>query len=171
MKKIISLFAFVILLSCEPTTTTPNDCTSTTGTQLCFNGRIYEFTDVFWEKVGNHVEIQLEPNPTGPGEYASIYAFLYGTTIQSDTVPHLGTYTSIPFGTPSTGSLDFSGYLMTMSGATITNYTYEQDATNTLTITSFTSNQVSGNGTMKFRNTITNEVKNAIFSFENIPFQ
>jgi len=164
------VLAALALFSCETNTPAPT-CNSTTGTELCFKGKTYHFDTVFWEKVGDHIEIQLEPNVTGPGDYAGIYAFLYGSTIQTDTLPHIGTYTSIPYGSTPTGSLDCSGFLMTISGSTTDTYTYEQDASNTLSITGFTSNQVAGNGSFKFRNSATNEVNTAIFSFENIPFQ
>jgi len=169
-KLILAIIPTVFMLACATETPAPT-CTTTSGTELCFDGKTYTFDDVFWEKVSNHIEIQLEPNVTGPGDYAGLYVFLYGTTIQTDTVPHVGSYTSIPFGTPSTGSLDFSGSLQTISGSSMTIYNYEQDAANTLSITAFSSNQVSGNGTYKVRHPSTNEVKTAIFSFENIPFQ
>lgn len=169
MKKIIFLIVpMLVLASCTPT---PTGCTSASGTEVCYDGKTYTFDDMFWEKQSNHIEIQLEPNVSGPGNYAGIYFFLYGTTIQADTVPHVGTYTSIPYGNPSTGSMDFSGYFQTIIDGTMTSYSYEQDAGNTLSITAFSGNNVSGNGTFKVKNPTTNEVKSTVFSFENIPFQ
>lgn len=171
MRKLFFVFfsvAFLVACSSENAPT----CDSVSGTELCLDGQSYtNFSTVFWEKENGHIEIQLEPNVTGPGEYAAIYFFLYGTTIDVDTVPHVGTYTSIPFATPSTGSMDFSGWLQTISGGNVISYTYEQDAANTLEITEFSSNEVSGNGNFNVRNTTTNVVSTAVFSFENIPFQ
>jgi hypothetical protein len=170
MKKFLfAVLSFTIIASCTPDPSP--SCTSTSGTEICFDGKTYHFDDVFWEKISDHIEIQLEPDVNGPGDYAGIYFFLYGTTIQTDTLPHTGTYTSIPFASPSAGTMDFSGYFQTISGGSMVTYSYEQDASNTLTITAFTGNQVSGNGTYKVRNLNTNEVKPVIFSFENIPFK
>lgn len=67
--------------------------------------------------------------------------------------------------------MDFSGWLQTISGGNVISYTYEQDAANTLKITDFSSNEVSGNGNFNVRNTTTNVVSTVVFSFENIPFQ
>jgi hypothetical protein len=170
MRKIfLVIVPALVIASCTPVTTTI--CSSASGTEVCYDGRTYHFDDMFWEKVSNHVEIQLEPNPSAPGEYCAIYFFLYGTTIQTDTVPHVGTYTSIPFGSSSTGTLDFSGFFQTISGTAITSYSYEQDASNTLSVTAFSGNNVSGNGTFKVKNLTTNDVKSTVFSFENIPYQ
>lgn len=172
MKKSILTIAFasLILLACDNTNNT-NTCTTASGTELCFDGKTYQFNTVFWEKEYDHIEIQLEPNVTGPGDYAAIYFFLMGTTIQTDTLPHIGTYTSIPFATPSTGSMDFSGWLQTISGGNITSYDYVQDDANTLSITDFSSNMVSGNGSFKVKNLTTNNISTAVFSFEDLPFQ
>ncbi len=173
MKRIfLAIIPAILLGACTPENNTTT-CTTASGTEMCFDGKTYTFDDVFWEQVGNHIEIQLEPNPTDPNtKYAGCYVFLYGTTIQTDTVPHVGTYTSIPYASPSTGSLDFNGSIQTVGGGDpYTIWNYEQDAANTLTITAYSGGNVSGNGSYKVRHPSTNEVKTGVFSFENIPYQ
>lgn len=170
MRKLMMLCCGAIFLASCSTNNTPTTCGPVTGTKLCFAGEEFTFATTYWENVGNHLEVELEPS-VGPGMLIGCTIVLGGTQVTSGDVPVVGTYVNVF--DQSASDLQFSVVVVKIENSVTSVYnSIITEATNTLSITSFTGNAVSGNGSVKVANVNNaSETYEATVSFENLPFQ